>query len=225
MDKIIFRLLLAFLMISPTIAVFVNASPAGAGVLAAVGAAAILLTRLADISTFELSPLKVKLERQAQQVEVTLQQLQKMATAFAQASLTELGMSGHLLVHIKTRAKFEIHDRIINSLKEMKISDEEISKAQAVWITLHCRMILDSIEGIVARLRPDVVNAADEMEGLPKESGRGLPLPEAVRNWIASRSLNDVQLFQLIDEYDKVWTTGTMKNPELIPSDQTFTRL
>jgi hypothetical protein len=89
-DKIIGWALLAFLIMAPTIAVFVRKNTAGAGVLAAVGAAALLLTRLPDISDFDLFALKVKMERQSQQVEVTLTQLQAMATAFAQASLTEL---------------------------------------------------------------------------------------------------------------------------------------
>jgi len=144
--------LLAFLIIVPTIAVFWKKSAAGAGVLAAVGAAALLLTRLPDISTFELLALKVKLDRQSQQVEVTLQQLQKMAAAFAQASLTELAMSGQMLFRTNTRQKFEIHEQIINSLKEIKISDDAILKAQGVWITVYCRMILDRIEGISIRI-------------------------------------------------------------------------
>lgn len=96
-DKIIGLALLAFLIIAPTIAVF-RKHTSGAGVLAAAGAAALLLTRLPDISAFELFSLKIKLEKQSQQVEVTLTQLQKMATAFAQANLTELAMSGHPLV-------------------------------------------------------------------------------------------------------------------------------
>jgi hypothetical protein len=70
--------LIAFLIIAPTVAVFFQKNAAGAGVLAAVGAAALLLTRLPDISTFELLALKVKLEKQSQQVEVTLNQLQNL---------------------------------------------------------------------------------------------------------------------------------------------------
>jgi hypothetical protein len=101
-DKIIGWALLAFLIMAPTIAVFVRKNTAGAVVLAAAGAVALLLTRLPDISAFELFSLKIKLEKQSQQVEVTLTQLQKMATAFAQASLTELAMSGHILVGLDT---------------------------------------------------------------------------------------------------------------------------
>lgn len=213
--------LLAFLIIVPTIAVFWKKSAAGAGVLAAVGAAALLLTRLPDISTFELLALKVKLDRQSQQVEVTLQQLQKMAAAFAQASLTELAMSGQMLFRTNTRQKFEIHEQIINSLKEIKISDDAILKAQGVWITVYCRMILDRIEGITTQLLPEV-KAEDEIESLLKDAEHGLPLPNDVRNWIAAKSLKDPTLTQFIDEYENVWAIGTMKNPDLIPFNQSM---
>ena len=213
--------LLAFLIIVPTIAVFWKKSAAGAGVLAAVGAAALLLTRLPDISTFELLALKVKLDRQSQQVEVTLQQLQKMAAAFAQASLTELAMSGQMLFRTNTRQKFEIHEQIINSLKEIKISDDAILKAQGVWITVYCRMILDRIEGITTQLLPEV-KAEDEIESLLKDAEHGLPLPNDVRNWIAAKSLKDPTLTQFSDEYENVWAIGTMKNPDLIPFNQSM---
>jgi hypothetical protein len=82
--------LLAFLILAPTIAVFTKRGAAGAGVIAAVAAAALLLTRLPDISEFQLLALTVKLQKQSQQVEVTLQQLQKLATALAEGSLNEL---------------------------------------------------------------------------------------------------------------------------------------
>jgi hypothetical protein len=85
-------LFLAFLIIGPTVAILLKRGAASAGVLAAAGAAALLLTRLPDISTFELLALKVRLENQSRQVEVSIKALQKMASAFAKANLTELAM-------------------------------------------------------------------------------------------------------------------------------------
>ncbi len=190
-------------------------------VLAAVGAAALLLTRLPDISNFDLFALKVKLERQSQQVEVTLTQLQGMAAAFAQANLTELAMSGKMLVGLKTEYKFEMHDRIIASLKAINISDHDIAKAQQTWSYVWCRMILDRIELSMAQLLPNI-KAIDEIENLSKDYERELPLPQSVRNWITTKSLNNATLTKLVDEYSNVWSTGTMKDPGLIPFDQSF---
>jgi hypothetical protein len=144
-----------------------------------------------------------------------------MAAAFARAGLTELAMSGQMLFRTQTSQKFEIHAEIINSLKKIKIPDEKILKAEGVWITVYCRMILDRIEGIATQLLPGT-NAQDEIESLPKESEHGLPLPKTVRNWIATRALKDSNLTQFLDEYENVWTTGTMKAPDLIPFNQSM---
>jgi hypothetical protein len=128
-------------------------------------------------------------------------------------------MSGKMLVGIETQDKFEIHDRIIASLRALKIPDDDISKAQRAWSFVYCRMILNRIEASVAFFLPNV-KAENEIESLPKDSERGLPLPEAVRNWITPKSLNDATLTKLVDEYANVWSTGTMKDPRLIPFDQ-----
>jgi hypothetical protein len=212
-------LFLAFLIIAPTLAILLKRGAASAGVLAAAGAAALLLTRLPDISNFELLALKVKLENQSRQVEVSLQALQQMASAFAEASLTDLAMSGQLLHSTDTRLKFLIHDEIIASLKEIQVTDDNTLKAQRVWIAVYCRMILDNVEGVAEKLLP-TVKVEDEIEQLPKQKGSQLPLPEAVRNWAAAKSLKNDKLTQLLDEYQKVWTTGVMNAPDLILPNQ-----
>jgi hypothetical protein len=216
--------LLTFLIVAPTARIFFWKDSAGASVLAAVGAAALLLTRLPDISTFELLTLKVKLEKQTQQVEVTIQQLQKIASAIAQASLTQLAMSGQMLLGINTEYKFKIRDQMVDSLKEIGVHDSDVLEAQAVWISIYGRMILDHLEGIVVRLLPNIPNekVVEEIEGLPKNPTSGLPLPKDVRNWIAAKSLNDAKLTQFLDEYEYMWTTGAMKKPDLIPSNESI---
>jgi hypothetical protein len=218
-EKLRWWILIAFLIGAPTAAVFIKKDTAGAAVLAAVGAAALLLTRLPDVSAFELLALKVKLERQSQQVEITLQQLQEMAAAFAQANLTELAMSDQRIFGLTTRGKFELHDNVVASMRKLKIPEDEILEAQQPWIHVYCRMILDRIEGIAAQLLP-IINAEDEIEGLPEDSEHGLPSPKTLRNWIAAKSLNDAMLSKFVEEYENVWMTGTMQDPQLIPSNQ-----
>jgi hypothetical protein len=212
-------LFLAFLIIGPTVAILLKRGAASAGVLAAAGAAALLLTRLPDISTFELLALKVRLENQSRQVEVSIKALQKMASAFAKANLTELAMSDQLLYGTDTRLKFAIHDEIIASLKEIKVPDDNILEEQRVWIAVYCRMILDDIEELAGKLL-QTIKVEEGIEQLPKQKGYQLPLPEALRNWAAAKSLKDDKLSQFLDEYQKVWTTGAMNAPDLILPNQ-----
>ena len=86
------RLLLAYLVVAPTTAVCLGANGAAA-ILGSVGAAALLLTRLPDISSLSLFGLRAELKRSVEQVQVTIHQLQAMATAFAEATLSQLALS------------------------------------------------------------------------------------------------------------------------------------
>jgi hypothetical protein len=76
-------ILLVFLIIAPTIVIMLRGGAASASVLAAVGVAALLLTRLPDIS-LALFDLTAKLEHQTQQVQVTLAQLRNLGTVMGQ---------------------------------------------------------------------------------------------------------------------------------------------
>jgi hypothetical protein len=213
--------LLVFFIVAPSIRIFLSGDVAGASVLAAVGAAGLLLTRLPDISTFELLALKVTLEKQTRQVDVTLKQLQKMAAALAQSNLTQLAMSGQKLSGISSEYKFEIRSKIIDSLKEIGIGDAEVLGAQVTWISVSARMIFDNLEEIATSLLPDV-DVEQELENLPRDPEYGLPSPKAVRGWITRKSLNEAALMRLVDEYEKMLESGVMTSPQLIPSNQTI---
>jgi hypothetical protein len=208
-----------FMIIAPTVAIFTKKGPATAAVLAAVGAAAVLLTRLPDISDFELLALKVKLDRQSQQVEVTLQQLQNLSTAFAEASLEELIMSGQRLQSMPLPEKFRVRDQIIKNLQAIGVPQSEILKAQNVWIFQVCYGFLETLKFYTQQPRnmqqqPDVTS---EINKLPQDAARQLPPPDTLRKWVASKGLNDAKINRLLDEYQSVWNTGSMIDPNVPP--------
>jgi hypothetical protein len=89
--------LILFLIIAPTAAVIYK-NAAGAAVLAATGAAALLFTRLPDISALTLFGLSAQLQKQSEQVQVTLTQLQRLATSLAEGSFDQLPFSGVIFV-------------------------------------------------------------------------------------------------------------------------------
>jgi hypothetical protein len=80
-------------------------------------------------------------------------------------------------------------------------------------------MLLNKIEQETKQLLPNV-NIENEIKALPKDSGKSLPTPETVRKWVLSKQLKDENLEGFLEEYSNVWTTGTMKNPSLIPFNQ-----
>jgi hypothetical protein len=168
---------------------------------------------------FSFTGIEASARQAIQQVQVTLEQLQKMAGAFADANMVQLALLGQTSGGIKTSAKFELHDSIINSLKKIGTPDDKILEVQSFWIGLNCRLLLDQIDDIASQLLSDP-KAEAEIENLSKVKEFVVPLPETIRNWTKARSLNDPKLNEILGEYERVWTTGTMKNPDLIPYNQ-----
>jgi hypothetical protein len=206
-------LLLAFLILAPTVIVLVYKKPSLAYPVILAGAAALILIR-PELSSFGLLGMKATLERQIGQVQVTIEELRKMAAATAKANLTQLAMSGQLMHGINTDVKFGIRDRIIASLKEIGVLKDDIHDSQEIWISVYCDMLLGDIEEEATKLSP---GATEEIEKLPTYRGFGVPDPETLEKWIKSKLLKSDRLNQLLDEYKRLWTTGGMKDPSIIP--------
>jgi hypothetical protein len=105
LDTIIHLALIAYLIIAPTIAVFLLRKSALALALVVTGATALLLTR-PDISSFGMLGLQATLERQIGKVQVTIEELQKLAAAMANAKVSQLAMSGQTLHRLRRQELF-----------------------------------------------------------------------------------------------------------------------
>jgi hypothetical protein len=218
-DELARYVLLAALIFLPTF-LALRKNNTGAGVVGAAIAAALLFTRLPDISSFRLFGLTATLERQTQQVQVTLAELQDLATSLAKGSFDDLAFSGQIFVGLSTGAKFKVHNEIVDRLKAIDVKPTKIREAQMLWISVYANILESMIEAAAKKHLPSE-NVHDEFSKLPKEETEGLPSPETLRRWVASKSLNDAEISQLLQEYERVWTTGTMNNPDLIPFGST----
>jgi hypothetical protein len=214
LDTIIHWGLIAYLIVAPTVAVFTFRQPALAFALIVAGATALIFTRLPDISSLKLLGLQATLERQIGKVQVTIEELQKLAAAMAKASLTQLAMSGQIMHMLNTDVKFGMRDKIIASLKEIGVSDADMHDAQEIWISVYCDMLVSDIAGEAEKLLP---SAAEQINKLPEAARYGVPEPETLEKWLASHKLSSPRLDQLMDEYKRLWATGSMKDPSVIP--------
>ena len=44
--------------------------------------------------------------------------------------------------------------------------------------------------------------------------------PEVLEKWLTSHKLSSARLDQMMDEYKRLWATGSMKDPSIISSDR-----
>jgi hypothetical protein len=173
---------------------------------------------------FSMTGIETTARQAIQQVQITLTQLQKMELAFARANLSQLALSGRLLVGMSTEDKFDIRDEIVGSLKDTGLSSQDILDAQTLWIDVYCTMLLSHIKNAATRMFPNST-VQDEIEALSVDSKNTLPIPEMIQNWASTKTVRSEEFLQALDEYRNVWTTGSMKNPALIPFTEPLLRL
>jgi hypothetical protein len=122
-------------------------------------------------------------------------------------------MSGQVFQYITLAEKFRVRNEIVDSLKDIGVPRQDIIKAQTVWIIALCDGFLRIIKGEAKKLLPNV-DVERELNELPKDDARqSLPVPNELRAWVASKTLSDPEINQLLDEYQSVWNTGTMIDP------------
>jgi hypothetical protein len=208
---------LAFLIIAPTVAILLKQGAAAAGVLAAVGAAALLFTRLPDISSFALFGLTAKLEHQSQQVQVTLAQLQNLGSVMGQI-LIESDAARERLGSAPSPAEHEaLKERIVGLLKSIDLPDKELSKvatSDRKWV------IVDYVIGILqsgASRVPD--NKKAEWSNVYAQYTQGgvdeyaTLTPERLEEIFSKFGILDDHEKSLIDDYRYYLKTGTLRHP------------
>ncbi len=170
--------------------------------------------------TFKFSPsggVETKAREVIRQAEVTIDQLQRLSTALAEGSLNELAFSGQVFVGMSVSERFRVRDQIIARLHEIGVTPDDILQAQHGWIDFYCDILEQQIAGVVIRSLPNV-DAKNVLSKLANESGKGgLPSPEALRKWVATKAVSDPKLSELLQNYESVWMTGAAPNPDLIP--------
>jgi hypothetical protein len=208
---------LAFLIVAPTLAIILRGGAAAASVLAAVGVAALLLTRLPDISSFALFGLTAKLERQSQQVQVTLAQLQDLGSVMGQILIESDAARGRLGSASSPAEHEALKQRILGSLKSIGVSDTELSKIAASdrkWVLVD--YVIGILQSGTSRV-PD--NSKAEWNKAFAQYTQGgidqyaLLTPERLEELFSKFGVLGDHEKSLIDDYRDYLKTGTQRRP------------
>ena len=128
-----------------------------------------------------------------------------------------LHFAGVIFSGVAPQEKFHVRDQTVERLKDIGLKEDDILEAQRIWIIAYCSIIEGQIETNIAKAVPKE-DVKHEVMQLKKDNGRGgLPFPDALKEWVATKGITDQSTTELLSEYERVWTTGGMKNPALIP--------
>jgi hypothetical protein len=175
----------------------------------------------------EVSAIKNRVEAQsatvdliAKQAASTVEQLRNIACANAKATLTDL-MAAKLMSGTTLKARLELHDQMIDSLKEIDVSKDKIKEAEEMWAkgvgVIYHRGIRNALEG---RTQPDHVNmqaspelrqASRQFQDILHFEQWAVPTPDEMEAFIEGKGFMNDTVRELIADYRHFLETGEVR--------------
>jgi len=197
---------------------FMRKPARNAGIAAIIAAFCAIMGSPDRFQSWTFSPttgIQMVANKAIQRVQVSIGQLRKLAASIAGGSFNDLAFSGQVFVGMSTHEKFRLHDEMVARLHDLGVDDADIKKTQHLWTYVYCSIL----EGMIfrqAKPSPDDAVISEALQ-LPKDADMDpLPTPETLRVFVSSKFTKDPKIEEILQEYNYVWTTGTMKNPNLI---------
>jgi hypothetical protein len=104
-----------------------------AGLVAAVGAVALVLTRLPDITLFAALGMRAELRQTIEEANAKIAQLRTLALTIAEPELSQLAMSGMIFSRLSFSYQYERKKQIIETLRALGIPQDDIARVSRPW--------------------------------------------------------------------------------------------
>ncbi len=209
--------LLGFLVVVPTVAV-VFGNNSGAVILGAIGAAALLLTRLEDITGFKLPRLEAELKQSITEANTTIQQLRELALAIAEPTLNEMAMSGEISHRLDFSTHNESKEKIVSTLRKIGVPEHNLMKALGGWTEITLRKLSNLMSQRIHELHPELdmgVNLQGQFQAIRLIDGKAAK-PEVISGFLHQHKLYYAELLKMADDYKHLHSTGEVRRPELL---------
>jgi len=193
--------------------------------IATYGAAILCLVfvYLGKFESFEGLGIKAKMKEQIREADATIKQLREISAVSSEATLTNL-MAGSFMGGMKSEKRFELHDKIIDSLKKIGANQDQINEIESDWkkgITIiYHRIIQDTVE---QRKNPNQINAeapeearkaGHEIEELLDFKNWVAPTPQQIKSVLEKYNIKSPEAEEWISDYDHFLKTGEIRNKE-----------
>lgn len=175
----------------------------------------------------EISALKNRVEAQSATVDLiakdsasTLDQLRSIACTNAEAALTD-SMAANFFGGVDLKTRLDLNDRIINSLIEIGVSEENIRNVKKMWskgiCVIYHRGIRNALEGgantneINMKANPDLRKASKEFQEMLNFSQWEVPSPDEMESFINEKGFMNDTVRELISDYRHFLETGNIR--------------
>jgi hypothetical protein len=178
-----------------------------------------------------ISKLRRRIEAQSATIDLiakdaqsTIEQLQNIASVNAEATLTDL-MAGGFMGSITLQTRLALHDRIIDSLKELNVSEDKIESTRNMWNKgvglIYFRGIRAALEKRTnphltnIDISPELRKAAEDFQELTNFEYWEVPPPDEMAQFINERGFMNDKVKQLIDDYRHYIETGKLQRRDV----------
>lgn len=190
-------------------------------VAALCGAFIAFMAKLENIAELSLGPVKAKMKEKIEEATATAESLRNIATVTSEGFLTDL-MAGNFMGGISLEKRFELHDKLVEALKDIGASEEQIRAAESHWnkgvgIIYH-RAVKKAVEERTdpSQVNPDApVNkkeAGKEIQELLNFKQWEAPSPHTLRTVLKKHEVESSEAEAWIDDYEHFLETGEIRN-------------
>ncbi|ANG65340.1 hypothetical protein A8C75_17670 [Marinobacterium aestuarii] len=209
--NVLFWLGIAFTLVAPLLIGIHFDDQSTSWVAALCGAFATFMAKIGDLAELSLGPVKAKMKEQIERAAATIDQLRQVATTTSEATLTDL-MAGSFMGGMSLKKRLELHDNIIEALREIGATEAQLALAEKDWkkgiSVIYQRAIRDAVE---ERPEPSKinVNASDEQKKAGKEINDLMnfeswecPSPNQIRSVLRKYQIESASADKWISDYE-----------------------
>jgi hypothetical protein len=189
-----------------------------AGLLAGVGAVALVLTRLPDITLFAALGMRAELRQTIDEANAKIAQLRSLALAIAEPELSQMAMSGVLLSNLPFSYQYERKKHIVETLKSLGIPQDDITHAEEPWTSITLLKLSNVIASALVKSDNTLLEKFDKMRADASPPDRSYPIkPEVLRDFMHANRVTNKDVMELVDDYEHLYKTGEVRRPEVFP--------
>ena len=198
--------------------------PTEMGIIVVAGAIGLAFLNIDKIQRFKGAGFEAEMKRAVEEANATIEQLREVATTSAEVILTDL-MSGNFMDGATLEKRVELHDQLINNLKDIGASEKQIKKADEMWRRgigiIFFRGIRSALEGrekqsqINTKAEKHVLDASREFQDLLKFKEWKAPPSTQLREFCNKKDVMNPEVDELLKDYAEFENTGKFRRRDV----------
>ncbi|TDJ52331.1 MAG: hypothetical protein E2O43_04520 [Nitrospina sp.] len=184
----------------------------------------IFVSKMGILTEISLGPLKGKMQETIQEANATIEQLKTISVASAKVTLTSL-MAGGFGGGTSLQTKLDLHDELVESLKNVGFSEQELNQADEPWkqgIGLIYHRAIKNIVYKKRNLEPSGSQSSANIQAIYEKFNELLdfdnwqaPSPNEMKNFLENEGVLNKEIGDWINDYQNFLDTGEIRRRDL----------